>query len=163
MARRCEQCGEPVPKSRTRKPRYCSGACRQAAYRRRGKARGAEKRQERGNSQKARTSGKEAQNTPLGGSEAAAKGEIRNAPYSDTQRSITRAPGGTGRGDLPQVGEVCRHKMGLVVRVVGPATVPTKRPRLRCEVLDPGPCEALARGQRATFRADLLAEGGSHD
>ena len=41
-------------------------------------------------------------------------------------------PGAT----MPQAGEICRHELGLTVRVLGPAALATDRPRLRCEVLD---------------------------
>lgn len=37
---RCERCGGPVPVKSGRVPKFCSGACRQAAYRARKKAEG---------------------------------------------------------------------------------------------------------------------------
>lgn len=52
-------------------------------------------------------------------------------------------------------GTLCRHRLGALVRVIGPAVVVTERARLRCEVLDPGPT-TLRTGQRATFRVDWL-------
>ena len=55
-----------------------------------------------------------------------------------------------------QAGDLARHDLGLTVRIVGmPRIILPQVPRLRCQVLDPGPT-GLARGQQATFRVAHL-------
>jgi hypothetical protein len=77
--------------------------------------------------------------------------------FSDTQDNVTPSPQDNGGDYLPGIGDVCRPKMGLTVRVIGPPAVKNGTQRLLCEILDPGPSEASQRGQLATFRADWLS------
>jgi hypothetical protein len=74
----CLYCQAPVERGNTRPRRYCSDACRQAAYRKRkpSDARSGK------NALGARIPGRKGQNTPQEAPQSAAKQEIRNGAYA---------------------------------------------------------------------------------
>jgi hypothetical protein len=83
----CARCGAPLPWPRGRR-RFCSDACKQAAYRQ-GHA-------QQGNGAGSGISERKAENTPSEAPGSPADGSYRNAPYLDTSTSATRPPEGDG-------------------------------------------------------------------